>query len=313
MTQTSQRIPMDSKPRAENLIKSGLERSFKLQDLWELTRPRLSMLCVITAIVGYLIAQPQRDLALLACLIVGTSLAAGGSAALNQWLERDADARMVRTKSRPLPSGSVSPNFAMVYGLVLCVGGDLILWTGTNLLAASLALITQLSYLLAYTPLKRHSPWCTELGTIPGAIPPLIGWAAAEGSISVLGWLLFIIMICWQIPHFMAIAWTYRRDYVKGGLLMITVTEPSGDRAARQSLVFTVGLLAASLLPTFFGFTTICYGLVAFAAGLWMLYRALKFWKSENRDHAARQLFISSIGYLPLLLAALVLDRWFLV
>ncbi len=303
---------MNSETSAELLVSEEVESKSRLLDLWELTRPRLSMLSVITAIVGYLAAQPQRDLSLLACLILGTSLAAGGAAALNQWLERDVDARMARTRNRPIPSGAVSPELAMVYGLVLCAGGDLLLLVGVNGLAAFLALLTQLSYLLAYTPLKKHTSWSTEIGTIPGAIPPLIGWAAAEGGISLLGWLLFAIMVCWQIPHFMAIAWTHRHDYEKAGFLMSTVIEPSGRQSARKSLVFTIGLLVTSLLPTLFGYTTIYYALVASAAGLWMLHRALRFCRSEIRDEAARQLFITSIGYLPLLLAALVLDRWLL-
>lgn len=303
---------MSTEKRADIIANEEEKSQSLLLDLWELTRPRLSMLSVITAIVGYLAAQPQRDLSLLASLILGTSLAAGGAAALNQWLERDADARMVRTRDRPIPSGTVSSGLAIAYGLALCIGGDLLLFIGVNGLAAFLALLTQLSYLLAYTPLKKHSPLSTELGTIPGAIPPLIGWAAAEGSISLLGWLLFAIMICWQIPHFMAIAWTHRHDYAKAGFLMSTVVEPSGRLSAFKSLVFTIGLLVTSLLPTYFGYTTIYYALVAVAAGLWMLHRALRFCRSEIRDEAARQLFLTSIGYLPLLLSALVLDRWLL-
>ena len=301
---------MNSETRTDIIECGKVESKSLLFDLLELTRPRLSMLSVITAIVGYLAAQPQRDLPLLACLIFGTSLAAGGAAALNQWIERDADARMVRTRDRPIPSGAVSPGLATAYGLALCIGGDLLLLVGVNGLAAFLALLTQLSYLLAYTPLKKHTPLSTELGTIPGAIPPLIGWAAAEGGISLLGWMLFAIMVCWQIPHFMAIAWTHRHDYAKAGFLMSTVVEPSGRRTALKSLVFTIGLLVTSMLPTLFGYTTIYYGLVAIAAGLWMLYRALRFCRSEIRDEAARQLFLTSIGYLPLLFAALVLDRW---
>ena len=303
---------MNSETSAELLAGEKVESKSHLLALLELTRPRLSMLSVITAIVGYLAAQPQRDLSLLAYLILGTSLAAGGAAALNQWIERDADARMERTRNRPLPSGAVSPGLATAYGLALCIGGDLLLLVGVNGLAAFLALLTQLSYLLAYTPLKKHTPLSAEFGTIPGAIPPLIGWAAAEGGISLLGWLLFAIMVCWQIPHFMAIAWTHRQDYAKAGFQMSTVVEPSGRRSARKSLVFTIGLLVTSLLPTLFGYTTIYYAFVAVAAGLWMLHRALRFCRSEIRDEAARQLFLTSIGYLPLLFAALVLDRWLL-
>ena len=190
----------------------------KLNAYYELTKPRLSMLSVFTATVGYLVARPDFELLLLLALVAGTALAAGSAAALNQWIEREIDARMKRTRSRPLPSGQTEPKEALIYGLILGLAGCLLLWIGVNTLAALLALATLLSYLLLYTPLKQKGPWSTEIGTIPGALPPLIGWAAAEGQITPLGWILFALLITWQMPHFMAIAWLFREDYKQAGV-----------------------------------------------------------------------------------------------
>ena len=240
-------------------------------------------------------------------------MAAGGAAVLNQWQERAADARMVRTRNRPIPSGSITPEAAFIYGIVISIAGDILLWLGVNSLAASMAIITQAAYLLVYTPLKQHSHWCTEIGAIPGAIPPLIGWAAAEGSISTLGWILFAILLTWQIPHFMAIAWNFRKDYENAGFPMLSVIDSSGYRTARQSLIFTLLLIVSSLMPTFLGFASLFYALIALGLGAWFLLIALRFMQKNNRDLTARRLFIVSIAYLPLLLTALVVDRWFFV
>lgn len=295
------------------MVEDEIDRKALLYDFWELTKPRLSLLAVITAIVGYLVAQPDKNLLLFLNLFMGTSLAAGGAAVLNQWQERVADEKMARTRNRPIPSGSIAPETALIYGLILSAVGDITLWFGANSLAASLALITQVSYILIYTPLKHYSHWCTEIGAIPGAIPPLIGWAAAESSLSTLGWLLFAILLTWQIPHFMAIAWIFRKDYADAGFPMISVIDSSGHRVARQSLTFTLLLIICSLLPTLLGYTSFFYALIAVGSGLWILIKALRFTQKDNRDAAARQLFVVSIAYLPLLLAALVIDRWFFV
>ncbi len=300
---------LESKTQTGLLMGESVREKSRYLDYWELTKPRLSMLSVITAIVGYLAALPTRDPGVLTTLIFGTSLAAGGAAALNQWMERVADAKMVRTRGRPLPAGLVTPEAALVFGLVLCLSGDLLLYVGVNGLAALLAVITQVAYLLAYTPLKKLTPWCTEVGAIPGALPPLIGWAAAESGISTLGWILFAILLFWQIPHFMALAWTFRKDYAQAGFPMGSVIDPSGRRIARQSFLFTSLLFACSLLPAFLGFTTVFYTCLATVLGLWFLFAATRFLLAIDRGKAARRLFLASIAYLPILLGGLVLDR----
>lgn len=285
----------------------------KLSLYWELTKPRLSFLSIITAIVGYLVANPVRDTQVLVALIVGTALSAGSAGVLNQWLEREVDARMARTRTRPLPTASVSPLGALIWGLFLGSVGTTVLFLGTNGLATFLSLATILSYILVYTPLKQVTPWCTHIGAVPGALPPLIGWAAAEGGIGALGWILFAMLFAWQIPHFMAIAWTYRDDYADANMPMLTVVNPEGDRVIRHCNVFTWGLLVASLLPTLLGYCTWVYGACALLSGGYFVVRARAFARSEDRSKTARKLFFASIFYLPFILAALVIDRWLLI
>lgn len=303
-----------SKADVTSLPESMATGKSQFYEYWELTKPRLSLLSVITAVVGYLAANPQRDLSTLIALLLGTSFAAGSAGALNQWMERDIDRRMVRTQSRPIPSGNVSPLNALIFGLVLGIIGVGLVWFGTNPLATLLTIATLVSYLAVYTPLKQKTHWCTFFGSIPGAIPPLIGWAAASGTIELLGWVLFGILFCWQIPHFMAIAWTYKKDYADGGFVMSTVVDPTGKKAAHQSILYTVLLLSISLIPWFAGETTfIVYELTALLAGVWFMLKAYFFWRSAKKDQPARKMFFASIFYLPLILAALVIDRWLFV
>jgi protoheme IX farnesyltransferase len=285
----------------------------RLKEYWELTKPRLSLLSIITAIVGYLVANPSRNFTELFALIIGTAFAAGGAGTLNQWLEREVDARMVRTRNRPLPSGQIKPLHAFVYGMALSVSGCCVVTFGTNLLAGVLTVATLISYLCVYTPMKRISPWSIQVGAIPGALPPLIGWAAAMGDVSGLGWILFGVLFAWQIPHFMAIAWTYRKDYALGGMPMLPVIEPTGSKAARESIFYCVLLLVISVMPVFLGYTTWVYGSIAVLLGAYYLKRAIDFAVKEDREVTARKLFFASISYLPFLLAVLVIDRWLLI
>lgn len=299
-------------PAQSSTLSAAIYRE-KLSLYWELTKPRLSFLSIITAIVGYLVANPIRDAQVLSALILGTAFSAGSAGVLNQWLEREVDARMARTRNRPLPSFSVSPLGALLWGLFLGGAGTVVLLLGTNVLATCLSLATIISYILVYTPLKQITPWCTHIGAIPGALPPLIGWAAAEGTLGGLGWILFAMLFAWQIPHFMAIAWTYRDDYAEANMPMLSVVNPSGERVIRHCNVFTWFLLFSSLLPTVLGYCSWAYGICALCAGAYFVVRARAFSQSEDRSKAARKLFFASIFYLPFILAVLVLDRWLLI
>lgn len=282
----------------------------RLNGYYELTKPRLSFMSVLTAIIGYLAADPSRDIGVLSSLVIGTSLAAGGAAVLNQWIERDADAKMIRTKDRPIPSGQIIPYNALMFGLGLSIFGSYLLFAGANPLAGLLTAITVASYVLLYTPLKKLTTWNTLIGAIPGALPPLIGWAAAEGRISTLGWIIFAVLFLWQMPHFFAIAWTYRKDYQKGGFVMLSNADENGAAVARQSFTFAIALVISSLLPTILGYASLGFGAVALITGCYLMRPAWLFLIAEKKDASARRLFITSIFYLPALLIPLVLDLW---
>lgn len=283
--------------------------SAKFSDYLELTKPRLSLLSVLTALAAYAAARPDYSTAQLIFVAVGTSLAAGGVAVLNQWLESDTDALMKRTADRPLPTGKVATGSAFVLGGLMCIGALFILFSRVNYLCAGVALLTMIAYLGWYTPAKRWSRWSTEIGAIAGALPPLIGWTAAEGRVSTLGWIFFGILFFWQVPHFMAIAWTYRRDYSAVHFPMLPVRDEKGGFVAAWSLINTLALVAVSLLPWPLGFATAWSGGIALAVGLFFIACAVKFLRAEGRDLSARKLFHCSIAYLPLVLGALVVDR----
>jgi heme o synthase len=285
------------------------------RDLLELTKPRLSLLSVLTTLVGYAAARPGWHPGEFAALCVGTCACAAGVAALNQWMERDTDARMERTADRPLPSGRIPPGNAFVLGWALSALGLGVLFARVNGLAAFFALATLVSYLAVYTPAKRHSRWSTELGAVAGAFPPLIGAAAAEGGVvrvGALGWILFGILLTWQIPHFMAVAWTHRHDYARVDFPLLTTRDKSGAQVARWSLVNTGLLLGLCLLPWALGLASHGYALVTALLGAWFVARAWAFLRPTTRDSAARSLFLCSIAWLPLQLGALVIDQvWF--
>jgi protoheme IX farnesyltransferase len=281
----------------------------KFADYLELTKPRLSLLSVLTTIVGYFAARPAHDSLQLLMLVVCTSLAAGGVAALNQFLEYDTDARMKRTATRPIPAGKVPTGSAFVLGVLMCIGSLFLMWATVGRLASLFTLLTIFSYLGWYTPAKRRSRWSTEIGAVAGAFPPLIGWAAAEGNVTALGWILFGVLFFWQIPHFMAIAWIYRRDYSAVDFPMLPVRDEAGGKVAVWSLVNTVALVVLTALPYFLALTTWIYLVAAIATGAWFLWRAIVFLRPAARDVAARKLFFCSIAYLPLVLCALVADR----
>lgn len=278
----------------------------------ELTKPRLSMLSVITAMAGYAAAVPNWEWLRTVLVMAGTALCAGGVAALNMWMESDTDARMKRTAQRPIPAGIIAPGSAFVLGWLLCIAGLVVLFRWVNGMSAFLALATVVAYLAIYTPAKRWSRWNTELGAISGALPPLIGWAAAGRSNPGLGWSLFAILYTWQMPHFFALAWTYRKDYAAAGMPMLSVVDPSGNRLTRRTFIWTVLLLAASVFPTLLNYCSWYYFAAAVLLGLWMLKSAFVFLDPARREKEARHLFFITLGYLPLLLGALMIDRiWF--
>lgn len=278
-------------------------------DYLELTKPRLSLLSVATALVGYAAARPPWLPGEFIAMSVGTSLCAGGVAALNQWMERDTDAQMRRTAERPLPSGKIPSGSAFVLGWLLCSAGLGVLFAKTNGPAAFFALMTIVTYLAWYTPAKRWSRWSTEIGAVAGAFPPLIGWSAAHGGVTALGLILFGILFFWQIPHFMAVAWTYRKDYAQVSFPMLPVRDAEGGKVAAWSLIATVILIGLCLLPTWLNLASYYYFGVTLALGIWFLARAVIFTRVNNRDRAARSLFLASVGWLPLQLGALVTDR----
>jgi protoheme IX farnesyltransferase len=275
----------------------------------ELTKPRLSMLSVSTAMVGYLAAGPYWEWSRTALVVLGTALCAGGVAALNQWMESDLDALMKRTQDRPIPTGIIAPGSAFVLGWFLCIAGLIVLFRLVNGMSAFLALATLVAYLAIYTPAKKWSRWSTEIGAISGALPPMIGWAAAGRSNPELGWTLFAILYTWQMPHFFSLAWTYRSDYAAAHFPMLSVVDPTGTKVSRRAFIWTVLLVAASAMPTLLGYCSWYYFAAAMALGLWFLRSAITFLNPEKRETEARRLFFKSIAYLPLLLAALVADR----
>jgi protoheme IX farnesyltransferase len=281
----------------------------KFSDYLELTKPRLSMLSVMTALIGYLAARPVWSGSRFFFLVLGTSLAAAGVAALNQFLEYETDAQMKRTAGRPIPAGKVATGSAFILGVLMCIASLFMLFARVNPLAALFTLLTIFSYLGWYTPAKRFSRWSTEIGAIAGAFPPLIGWAAGEGRVTALGWILFGVLFFWQVPHFMAVAWTYRRDYSAVHFPMLPVRDEAGGKVAAWSLINTVALVVVSVLPAFLGLANNYYLVVAAACGAWFLWRAIVFTRPATRDAAARKLFFTSIAYLPLVLFALVADR----
>ena len=281
----------------------------KFGDYLELTKPRLSLLSVFTVLVAYVAARPAPEALRTALLIVGTVLAAGGVAALNQWMEFDVDARMQRTSDRPIPAGKIPDGSAFVMGMLMCIAALFLLFATVNPLSALFTLLTIVSYLCWYTPAKRWSRWSTEIGALAGAFPPLIGWAAGEGRITGLGWILFGMLFFWQIPHFMAVAWIYRKDYSLVQFPMLPVRDESGVWVSRWSLACTAALVAVSLLPVAYHLTSRIYGGAAVVGGVFFLWRAGRFLRADGRDLAARKLFLASITYLPLLLIVLVIDR----
>jgi protoheme IX farnesyltransferase len=284
-------------------------RTRSAADFAELVKARLTLLVLLTTAVGfYLGLQREFDPAALFHVVFGTALAAWGAAALNQWWERQLDGLMHRTRERPLPSGRMSPRNALLLGGLLSVAGVVYLGVTCNALSAWLAALTVILYNFAYTPLKRISTSNTLVGAIPGAIPPVIGWAAARNELNAGAWSLFAILFFWQMPHFFALAWKYRGDYDRAGFRMVSSGDESGARSSSQSVLFCMGLLIASGTPTHVGLTTPIYLVIATILSALFTAVAMRFHQRRTPE-AARNLFLASIIYLPLLLLALVLTK----
>lgn len=272
----------------------------------ELTKPRITWLILMSTAVGFYFGNAGAvGWALLFHCLLGTALIASGTATLNQWYERDADARMRRTAARPIPSGRVPARNALLFGIALVAAGELELALGVNALAAWLGLFTVASYLLLYTPLKQKTWWSTTVGAFPGAMPPLIGFAAARGELTLESWALFAIIFLWQFPHFYAIAWMYREDYGRAGIRMLPVVEPDGRSTARQIVAFSLLLVPASLLPGFLSMASHWYLAAALALGVLFLRAAVRL-SRERTAQNARGVLKASVIYLPLLYFALL-------
>jgi protoheme IX farnesyltransferase len=278
-------------------------------DFLTLAKPGLNSLVVATTLGGYYMATgPDGSLGAMVVTGAGTALVAAGSAAFNQLLEREADGRMHRTRNRPLPDGRLQSADATIFGFALSIAGLVMLALGANLIAAAVALTTLLTYAIVYTPLKSRTSFSTVVGAVPGALPPVIGWAAGGGSIDVSALALFTIGFCWQMPHFLAIAWIYREDYGRGGFPMLPVVEPDGRSTARQAVAYAAALVPASLAPAALGLAGPLYAAGALGLGLLFLTLAIRF-AAARTIPSARTLFFGSLLYLPALWALMIANR----
>lgn len=283
--------------------------SRRAMDFVSLMKPRILLMVLLTTLAGfYLGVRSAPDYAALLQMLAGTALAAGGTLALNQFLERDLDVRMARTQSRPLPSGRLQPAEVLLFGVLLLVAGLLYLALSVNATAGIAAAVTAGSYLYLYTPMKRKTAWCIVVGAVPGALPPMIGWAAATGTLGIEAWILFAILYVWQLPHTLAIAMQYRDDFARAGIRLLPAIDPDDTCARSQIVCGCLGLLAVSLLPTVIGCAGSRYLLGALTLGIGMLGCGIALARSRSAIDA-RRLVLASLVYLPVLLLLLVLDR----
>jgi protoheme IX farnesyltransferase len=275
----------------------------------ELTKPRITFLIVLTSAAGFCLgSRGAVNYLTFTHAMIGISLLSSGIATLNQFMERDLDGLMRRTENRPLPSGRLAPFEALWFGVALTLCAELYLALSVNVLTAVLGLTVIAGYLFLYTPLKTRTSLSTAVGAFPGAMPPLIGWAAARGEIDVAAWVLFAILFLWQFPHFLAIAWMYREDYGRAGIRMLPVVEPDGRVTGQQIILYSLMLVPVSLLPAFLGISGRFYLIAALILGLLFLASSIRAALSKSNQHA-RQLLLASVLYLPLLFGVMVLNR----
>jgi protoheme IX farnesyltransferase len=281
----------------------------KLAAYFELTKPRIAFMLVLTSAAGfYLGAKQGFDIWLFINSMTAITLLAFGVATLNQYLERDIDTKMERTVNRPLPTGKVSPNEALIFGVLLCVAAEAYLYFAVNLITAILGLTVIIGYVFLYTPLKTRTTASTAIGAIPGAMPPLMGWTASANEISLEAWFLFAFLFFWQFPHFLAIAWMYREQYAKAGIKMLPVIEKDGKITSQQIVIFTVLLLPISLAPFFLGFSGLIYLIGAIILGTWFLVVSIQTALSKSVEQA-RKLLLFSVLYLPVIFALMVINH----
>lgn len=280
-----------------------------MADFAELTKPSVTGLILFSTVIGfYLASSGSLDFVLLLHTLLGTGLVAGGTAALNQYWERDTDALMYRTRNRPLPAGRMQAWKALAFGAGLALAGTIYLIWFVNGLSSLLAATTLISYLFLYTPLKTRTPHSTLVGSFPGAIPPLIGWAAVAGELPLAAWVLYAILFLWQFPHFLAIAWLYQDDYARASIVMLPVAEPDGKSTGRQIILYTLALLPVSLVPTWLGITGNIYLVGTLLSGFGYLYYGLLAARRKTKPDA-RRLLLASVIYLPILYALMLIDK----
>lgn len=296
----------------------SLSRS-KVLAFVELMKPELTSLSVLTALCGYYLATVGPfDVWGFLHLAIGTALLGGGAGALNEYIERNYDVLMKRTERRPIPSGRIGPGEGLLFGSVASAAGVIQLSIFINILTGFLGLLTFVLYIFVYTPLKRFTPLATVIGAIPGALPPVMGWAAVRNEIAVEAWVLFAILFFWQMPHFFSLAWMYRKDYARAGFKLLTVVDEQGVRTSRQILLYCIGLIPASAVVGILGLSGFLYSLSALLLGLIVLLFGIRFARCVSlqrvpdvtkANHSSRQLFFVSLLYLPLLFLLMSLDK----
>ena len=275
----------------------------------ELTKPRIAFLLVLTSAAGfYMASNGNFDVVRFVHTMVAIALLAFGVSTLNQYIERQIDVFMTRTALRPLPTKKITPTEALVFGIVQCVAAEIYLLALVNVLTAFLGLLVIVGYVFLYTPLKTKTSLSTVVGAFPGAMPPLMGWTAVTGDITLTAWMLFATQFLWQFPHFLSIAWLYRDQYAKAGILMLPVVEPSGKLTARQIVFFTIMLVPVSLAPFFFHSSGLLFLVGATLVGAWFLWAAVKAARLRT-DESARRLLLVSVIYLPVLFLLMVIDK----
>ena len=277
-------------------------------DYFELTKPNVVWLILMSTMVGFYVGSSQLQVGQLIHTVLATALLAGGCGALNQWWERDLDARMARTENRPLPAGRISANGSLWFGLAISVGGILYLAAAVNGLSAAIGALTVLSYVAVYTPLKTRSPLATFVGAVPGAAPLLLGWAAARDALGLEAWVLFFILFLWQFPHFYAIGWLYREEYRRAGVQMLPVIEKDGAHTGRHVVLYGFNLIPVSAAPWILGLAGPVYGVAAIILGSLYLAAGVRMARQRTEQHA-RTLLRVSVAYLPLLYLFLIADK----